>query len=226
MQIRTGGLFLCGNLGMMKISWEMLDCLFTTDLRVMSHMKKELHSALKHDYYVFHKTLYPFVGGAIRVLARNGDLLLRVAKRVVADGRDVLIYLDKPEIENLLVIRMRGTLGLSPTSTVQDATTGETIGTIQRRILKTLLKRKWFFFAPDGTRAAELSERTTWILHNYDATSPDGIIVAQIRQHFGLFADKYSMTVPQPEPDIDRRLLIAAGVLLIHSRGGSDLGEF
>ena len=42
----------------------------------------------------------------------------------------------------------------------------------------------------------------------------DGRKIAEVTQHFNPFVLKYSMTILPPEPPIDRRLLIAAGILL------------
>ena len=42
----------------------------------------------------------------------------------------------------------------------------------------------------------------------------DGGEVAQIRQHFNPFVLKYSITIIEPVPSIDRKLLIWSGILL------------
>jgi hypothetical protein len=47
----------------------------------------------------------------------------------------------------------------------------------------------------------------------------DGREIAEIRQHFNPFVLKYTMEIFEPQLAIDRRLLVAAGILLAAIEG-------
>jgi len=61
---------------------------------------------------------------------------------------------------------------------------------------------------------AILSRLVNLVPQTYVVMSADGREVAQIRQHFNPVVLKYDMAIVDPEPSIDRRLLISAGILL------------
>ena len=53
----------------------------------------------------------------------------------------------------------------------------------------------------------------------HEGTIKIGREVAEIKQHFNPFILKYSMTIPDTQDSIDRRLLISAGILLAALEG-------
>jgi len=70
----------------------------------------------------------------------------------------------------------------------------------------------------------KLQERTAWWFHSkYDALSEDDGVIAEYRQS-GWFFITFHLTIKEPEPEIDRRLLIAAGLLL--TQGRNKIGVF
>lgn len=107
---------------------------------------------------------------------------------------------------------------------MQDGTTGETIGSIKRKGLSSIVRDEWIFLSSDGREVGRLTEKSmsgailsrlvNLVPQTYVVMSADGREVAQIRQHFNPVVLKYDMTIVDPEPSIDRRLLISSGILL------------
>jgi hypothetical protein len=127
-------------------------------------------------------------------------------------------------MQELLTIKTPQILDISATYDVYDATTGEAVGAIKRKGLKSIVMDEWIFLSNGGQEIGKLAETSVvgalltrfinLIPQDYVITMADGRKIAEVTQHFNPFVLKYSMTILPPEPPIDRRLLIAAGILL------------
>ena len=153
-----------------------------------------------------------------------GNLLFYSKQRAFRLREDFRVYSDERQIEALLTIKTPQILDFGATYNVQDATTGEAIGAIRRKGLKSIIKDEWIFLSNESQEIGRLTESSiagallsryiNLIPQKYVITSADGREVAKIKQHFNPFVSKYSMTIAEPSPPIDRRLLISSGILL------------
>jgi len=187
-------------------------------------MSKELHSAFKHNYYLFRRKVLKLFGGAFHAYDENGVLLLYSKQKAFKLKEDFRVYTDERQVEELLTIKTPQILDIGATYNVQDATTGEPVGAIRRRGIKSIFKDEWIFLSNEATEIGKLTERSVLgaivsrfinlIPQTYVISSADGRTIAEIKQHFNPFVLKYSMTILEPEGPIDRRLLISSGILL------------
>ena len=184
---------------------------------------KELNPAFQQNYYLFRRKVFTLVGAAFHAYDESGNLLLYSKQKAFKLREDFRIYSDESQTEELLTIKTPQIFDVSATYNVRDATRGEAIGAIKRKGIKAIFKDEWIFFSSEGQETAKLTEESiagallsrfiNLIPQTYVVVSSDGRKLAQIKQHFNPFVLKYSMTI-EPEPSIDRRLLIAAGILL------------
>jgi len=194
--------------------------------------QKELHPAFTHNYYLFRKKVFKIFGGAFHAYDENGALLFYSKQKAFKLREDFRIYTDERQIEVLLTIKTPQILDIGATYNVQDATTGESVGAIRRKWLKSIVKDEWTFLSAGGDEIGKLSESSAWgalasrliklIPQNYIITSADGSEVAKIKQHFNPFVLKYSMSISGQDVSIDRRLIISAGILLAAIEGRQD----
>ncbi len=185
---------------------------------------KELHSAFQHNYYLFRRKVFKLFGGAFHIYDENRNLLLYSKQKAFKLREDFRVYSDKRQMEELLTIKTPQIFDISATYNVQDATTGEVIGAIRRKGLKSIVKDEWIFLSNESREIGKLTESSTarallsrfikLVPQTYVIVSADGRKIAEIRQHFNPFVLKYSMTIVEPEPSIDRRLLISSGIML------------
>ncbi|MDY6965680.1 MAG: hypothetical protein SVM80_06895, partial [Halobacteriota archaeon] len=111
------------------------------------------------------------------------------------------------------------------TYNVRDATTGEVVGALRRKGLKSHLWRdEWAIISKEGSEIGVVTE-TNNLLTRFIGFIPqkyDVLIynceVAKIKQHFNPFVLKYTMTILD-ESAVDPRLLIVAGILLAAIEG-------
>jgi uncharacterized protein YxjI len=185
---------------------------------------KELHPAFQHNHYLFRRKVFKLFGGAFYVYDDMGNVVLYSKQKAFKLKEDFRVYADAHETEEILVIKTPQILDIAATYNVQDATTGEAVGAIRRKALKSMVKDEWVFLSKEGREIGKLTESSivgallsrfiNLVPQAYIIVSADGKEVAEIRQHFNPFVLKYTMEVIEPEPSVDRRLLISSGILL------------
>jgi len=185
---------------------------------------KELVPAFQHRKYLFRRQVFKLFGGAFHVYDALGRLVLYSQQKAFKLREDFRVYADENQMQELLTIKTPQILDISATYDVYDATTGEAVGAIKRKGLKSIVMDEWIFFSNGGQEIGKLAETSivgallTRFINlspqDYVITMADGRKIAEVTQHFNPFVLKYSMTILPPEPPIDRRLLIAAGILL------------
>jgi len=192
-------------------------------------MAAEIHPVFGHNYYLFRKKVLKLFGGAFHVYDREGRLVLYSKQKAFKLKEDFRVYSDERQTEELLVIKTPQVLDISAIYNVQDGTTGQTVGAIKRRGLKSILKDEWLFLSNSGQEIGKVTERSllaamvsrfiNLIPQKYAVMQADGREIAEIRQHFNPFVLKYTMEIFEPQLTIDRRLLVAAGILLAAIEG-------
>jgi len=185
---------------------------------------KKLHPVFQQSHYLFRRKVFKLFGGAFHVYDENGNLLFYSKQKAFKLREDFRVYSDEHLMEELLIIKTPQILDIGATYNVQDATTGEAIGAIRRKGLKSIIKDEWIFLSKEGREIGRLTESSikgallsrfiNLIPQTYVIVSADGREVAEIKQHFNPFVLKYSMTIVEPRPSIDLRLLISSGILL------------
>jgi len=193
---------------------------------------QEIHPAFRHDQYLFRKKVLKLFGGAFHVYDKNGGLIFYSKQKAFKLREDFRVYSDERQAEELLTIKTPQILDLGATYNVQDPTAGEAIGAIRRKALKSIVKDEWVFLSTEGQEIGKLTETSivgallsrfiNLIPQTYVITSADGRSLAEIRQHFNPFVLKYTMTINEPQPSIDRRLLVSAGIMLAGIEGRQD----
>jgi uncharacterized protein YxjI len=191
--------------------------------------QKELHPTFMHNYYLFRKKVFKIFGGAFHAYDENGTVLLYSKQKAFKLREDFRVYTDEQQINELLTIKTPQILDFGATYNVTDATTGEHVGAIRRKWLKSIVKDEWTFLSADGSEIGKLAEINmlaalasrliNLIPQTYTITSADGRTIAEIKQLFNPFVLKYRMSIFAPDVSFDRRLLISAGILLTAIEG-------
>lgn len=189
---------------------------------------KELHPAFQHEQYLFRRKVLKLFGGAFHVYDERGNVVFYSKMKAFKLREDLRVYSDESQKEELLTIKTPQILDFGATYYVKDATTNEDIGAISRKGLKSIFKDEWIFRSNEGQEIGKLTESSMVgaILSRLFKLIPQTYIVlannrkiAEIKRHFNPFVLKYSMTIRDTGSPIDRRLLIATGILLAGIEG-------
>lgn len=183
----------------------------------------ELHPAFKLNTYLFRRKVFKFFGGEFKVYDEGGREVLHSKQKAFKLREDFRVNSAESNQE-LLTIKTPQILDIGATYHVVDATTGEAVGALRRKGLKSIFKDEWIFLSSQGEEIGKMAEHSLFgalisrfidlVPQTYNIVSASGVYEAQIRQHFNPFVLKYTMTIVDQNPGIDRRLLLSAGILL------------
>jgi len=192
---------------------------------------KDLHPAFTRDTYLFRRKVFKLVGGAFHVYDENENVLFYSEQKAFKLKEDFRIYSDEQKSQELLVIKTPKILDINATYDVTDGTTGEQVGSLKRKGLKSVVKDEWLLLSRDGRQIGRLTETSVIgaiisriidivpIPQSYSLLSDTEEELVKIKQAFNPFVFKYTMTFVSPDPPIDRRLIMAAGILLLGIEG-------
>lgn len=184
--------------------------------------KKEIDPAFRHRQYMFRRKVFKLFGGAFHVYDENGDVCFYSKQKAFKLKEDFRVYSDESQTQELLTIKTPQILDIGATYNVQDVTTGEDVGALRRKGLKSIIKDEWVIISNEGQEIGILKETSlaTALLSRFINLIPQTYTilahdreVAAIKQHFNPFVLKYTMTI-MDTMSIDPRLLVAAGILL------------
>jgi uncharacterized protein YxjI len=187
-------------------------------------MQPTIHPAFANETYLFRRKVFKIFGAAFHAYDPAGRLVFYSKQKAFKLREDIRIYSDETLASELLTIKTPQILDLAATYNVQDPATGEFVGSVRRKFLKSIVCDEWHVFSSQGLKVGTLSEKyliaalisrmVDLVPQTYNIVDMAGHEVARIQQHFNPFILKYTMTIGELQPTIDRRLLIACGILL------------
>jgi hypothetical protein len=144
---------------------------------------------------------------------------------------DIRVYADEDQNQELLYIQARQILDFSAAYDVRDSLSGELVGTLRRRGLRSMLRDEWDVLAPGDQVIGKLHEDSVGLAlvrrmllgallpQNYDLLINERPVM-DLRQRFNIF--RYELILdfsPDTTRVLDHRLGIAAGILLAAIEG-------
>jgi uncharacterized protein YxjI len=189
------------------------------------HKTSELHPGFMHPHYEFDKKLFTILGDQFNITDGSKTVLYSRQKpfRIREDYR---MYADKDSKEEILRIKTPNFIKEWSSFGVTDPKTGEMVGTVKRRYLTSIFRDEWVIADKDGQEIGKLQEKSFqhayakrmlgsfWAPGEYEIVDNKGDVQAKIQEKRHLFKTKFGMDVPAKDPTIDRRLIVATGILL------------
>jgi len=178
-----------------------------------------------HHSYVIRRQVFKLVGAAFHIYDSMGALIGYCKKKAFKLKEDIRIYTDESCTTELLVILARNVVDFSASYDVVDPRAGEGVGVLQRRGLKSMLRDEWLMCDPTGLQIGRIREDSAALAlvrrflsniipQKFTATVDAGQ-VATYQQNFNPFVTKLTVKIASAaDQHVDRRLLLAGGVLL------------
>lgn len=185
--------------------------------------------AFNQEHYLLRRKVFRFFGGEFNIYDPAGNVVLHAEQKSFKLKEDMRLYADLAKTSELLSIKTDQILDIGATYKVTDSRSHETVGSLRRKGLKsTFVRDEWVFLDPQGQEIGLIQEDSlfmgllrrfsnnlSFIFPQRFTISIGGQPVAFFRQHFNPFVLKYDFDLSQDrEKRLDRRLAIAAGILL------------
>jgi uncharacterized protein YxjI len=186
--------------------------------------------AFQHNNYLIRRQVFALTG-RFRVFDPSENLVLFSEQKMFRLREDIRIYSDESKAQEVLNIKARQIVDFSAAYDVMDSTTGEKVGVLRRKGWRSMFRDEWEVLdANDQPRgmlfedSMQLALLRRFLLgsllpQNYDLTLGE-TRVADLRQRFNLFRYELDLDFSMdPTRQLDRRLGIAAGILLATVEG-------
>ena len=189
-----------------------------------------MYSAFMHNNYLIRRQVFALTG-KFRVFDPSENLVLFSEQKMFRLREDIRVYADESKTQEVLTIKARQIIDFSAAYDVMDSTTGEKVGVLRRKGWASMLRDEWEVLDANDQPLGLLFEDTMGLAllrrfllgsllpQNYDLTFGE-TRVADLRQRFNLFRYELDLDFSMdPTRTLDRRLGIAAGILLATVEG-------
>ena len=119
----------------------------------------------------------------IRVHDANGQELLYVQQKTLALKEDIRVFRDESRTVELYRIRADRWLDFSARYTITDSASGQTLGAIKHRGMRSIWKATYEFYDPNGTVTHVMTEDNPWV-KVLDAFVSDIAIIGMFTGYF------------------------------------------
>jgi uncharacterized protein YxjI len=179
-----------------------------------------------YPYYVVKAAFLNFWHRKFRIFNPSGELMFYVEMKALKLKEDIRVYSDESKTREVLVIKARQILDISPTFDVVDATDQTKVGALRRAGLKSaFLRDEWSILDSLDNPIGKIQEDSQlmalirrWFIKIIPQTYSVEINSQQLiefKQNFNPFLLKVTLDFSKDTAGLlDRRLGIAAGILL------------
>ena len=164
--------------------------------------------------------------GKFRFYDPMGNLVMFSEQKMFKLREDIRVYSDESKTREVLSIKARQIVDFSAAYDVVDTEFNQKVGALRRKGWESMLRDEWEVLDANDNVIGKLFEDTmglallrrfllgSWLPQNYDITLGN-MRVADLRQNFNLFRYELNLDFSMdPSQNLDRRLGIAAGILL------------
>ena len=192
-----------------------------------------MNPIFQHSTYLLKRQVLALTG-KLRFYDPTGELAMISEQKMFRWKEDIRVYADESKTREVLSIKSRQIIDFSAAYDVVDTETNQKVGALRRKGWRSLLRDEWEILDENDNVKGLLFEDSmglallrrlvvgSWLPQNYDIIF-GAARVADLRQNFHLFRYElnldFSMDVSRL---LDRRLGIAAGILLATMEGKQD----
>lgn len=177
------------------------------------------------DQLVLRRKVLVLAGAKFHIYDPAGNVVGFSHMKAFKLKEDIRIFADEAMTTQLLSIKARSIMDFGATYDVADAATGQAVGALRRKGMKSMIRDEWVFLAPgdreigiiqeDSMALALVRRLLTNLVPQSFTTNIGGQSPVAYKQRFNPFVHRMDILfAPGANQVLDRRLAIAAAVLL------------
>jgi hypothetical protein len=184
----------------------------------------------QHPQYLLKRQVFALTG-KFRFFDPSGNLVLFSEQKMFRLREDIRVYADESKTQEVLTIKARQILDFSAAYDVVDSASGQKVGVLRRKGLRSILRDEWQVLDAGDQQIGLLFEDSIGLAllrrlllgsllpQNYDLTIGE-TRAADLRQRFNPFQYTLDLDLSvDPSKRLDPRLGIAAAILLAAIEG-------
>ena len=184
-----------------------------------------MYTVFTYDHYSLKRQVLALTG-KVRVYTPDGQLGLYSEQKMFKLREDIRVFSDENKSSELLWIQARQVIDFAAAYDVTDRTSGEKVGALRRRGWSSMVRDAWEVLDPMDRVIAHIQEESVGLAllrrfllgsllpQRYEAIDSNESVLANYQQLFHLFRYQMNIRFAQGPLQLDRRLGLAAGILL------------
>jgi hypothetical protein len=177
-------------------------------------------SLVTQNQYIIRRRLWSVFDRVFRVFTGDGQLIMYIRHPLLRLREELMVYADEARTRPLLQIKSQQVIAIDFCYEVSDAQTGQLLGSVQSKGLRSLVRDKFILLDPAGVEIGYAEEQGASLLRRFfplllsrHAIFVAGETVAYMKQRFRLFSKEFAVTA-QPS-SLDRRFVLAVALLAL-----------
>ena len=178
----------------------------------------------KHIRYLVKRPFFQFFDRRHEVFTPDGQMAMRTFSPLFKLRDELTIFADEAKTQPLIFLKQRRVIELSTQWDVTDAVTGESMGSLRKRFMKSLVRDQWDILGVDGAERGRVIEtghsflrRLFPILPSSHDIEVGGRVVAHIKQRFRFFTKEFELDLSPALGAIDTRFALACTLLALQA---------
>lgn len=184
----------------------------------------------QRDKYVLKKRFFSIIGARLDILNSSNQKVFFAEQKAFRLIEDIRLYADKSKIEEFMSIKARKIIDFSAFYDLTDSKTGEKLGALERKPLKSILKEEWIIYNKEDKKIGILQE-DSWLpslkgkFGYYLVTRKYKLFiennkVADLKGISDLFSYNLELDIDKNNSFIfDPRIVIAVGIMIAFVNG-------
>lgn len=177
------------------------------------------------SHYIIKRKFWSFFERVFRVFTPDGQLIMYIKHPLLKLREEFTVYADEAQTRPLLFMKSRQMIAINFSYDVVDAQTGQALGTVQKKGLRSLIRDKFIILDPTGTEVGYAEEQGASILRRFfpiltskHAIFVDGQQAAYIKQTFRFFNKEFTVTLSPSRLEPKFVLAVALLALMAEAR--------
>ena len=171
--------------------------------------------------YTIKRPFLTLFGRKFHVFGPDGRQVMYVKHKILTFKDEWNLYTDESESTALLRVKARQAIGLNIVTDVFDAKTGEKVGSVRNKGLKSILRDTWEVLDTNDTVVGGFGEDSNALLRRFIPLllghwhmEIGGGTVAKVDQVFRFFTKEFTLAITDARK-VDPRLAIACAMLAL-----------
>jgi uncharacterized protein YxjI len=172
------------------------------------------------SHYVIKRKFWSIFERVFRVFTGDGQLIMYIQHPLLKLREEFMVYADEAKTRPLLRVKSKQVIAINFSYEVLDAETGQELGAVQKRGLRSIIRDKFHIFDASGNEVGYAEEQGASILRRFfpwltskHAIFVGGAQVAFIKQRFRFFTKEFEVDT-QPSA-LDPRFVLAIALLAL-----------
>ena len=177
-------------------------------------------SLATQSHYIIRRKFWSFMERVFRVFTGDGQLIMYIQHPLLKLREEFMVYADEAKTRPLLKVKSQQVIAVNFSYVVSDAQTGQVLGSVQKKGLRSLFRDKFILLDPLGLEIGYAEEQGHSLLRRFfpiltskHAVFVGGKQVAYIQQLFRFFTKEF--TVDTQPSSVDPRFVLAVALLAL-----------